>query len=133
MSHKKPAPGHTPILTQGLMLSLCRPHSRYCQLAKMVDGLGLRNLLEGRIPRLFYDCRLADIQRCHLRKHAGHWCNGLILRFLQITHRQWTFRCGKVHLRGPDGLTSSQRDRLAQRCEDLLWTDPSTLLDCGSI
>jgi hypothetical protein len=72
---------------------------------------------------------LADIQRRGLRKHAGHWCNGLILRLLQITHRQWTFRCGTVHLRGPDGLTSSQRDRLAQRCEDLLWTDPSTLLE----
>ncbi len=111
------------------MLSLCRPYSRYCQLADMVDNLGLRNLLEGRIPRLFYDCRLADIQRRGLRKHAGHWCNGLILRLLQITHRQWTFRCGTVHLRGPDGLTSSQRDRLAQRCEDLLWTDPSTLLE----
>jgi hypothetical protein len=70
-----------------------------------------------------------DIQRRRLRKHAGHWCNGFILRLLQITHRQWTFRCGTVHLRGPDGLTSCQRSRLAQRCEDLLWTDPSTLLE----
>jgi hypothetical protein len=95
----------------------------------MVDALGFRNLLEGRIPRLFYDYRVEDISRRGLRKHAGHWCNGLILQLLQITHRQWTFRCGTVHLRGPDGLTSSQRSRLAQRCEELLWTDPSTLLD----
>jgi hypothetical protein len=41
----------------------------------------------------------------------------------------WIFWCGTVHLRGPDGLTSLQRKRLAQQCEDLLWTDPSTLLD----
>jgi hypothetical protein len=51
------------------------------------------------------------------------------LRLLQITYRQWTFRNGTVHLRGPDGLTQAQQDRLARRCEELLWTDPSTLLD----
>jgi hypothetical protein len=111
------------------MLSLCTPHSRYCSLAYLVDDLGFRNILEGRIPKMFYDVRSADIQRRGLRKHAGHWCNGLILRLLQITHRQWTFRCGTVHLRGPDGLTSAQRDRLARKCEELLWTDPTTLLD----
>ncbi len=111
------------------MLSLCSPRSRYCHLACMVDDLGFRNMLEGRIPKLFYDVRAADIQRRGLRKHAGHWCNGLILRLLQITHRQWTYRCGTVHLRGPDGLTSAQRDRLARKCEELLWTDPTTLLD----
>jgi hypothetical protein len=111
------------------MLSLCAPRSRYCHLACMVDDLGFRNMLEGRIPKLFYDARAADIQRRGLRKHAGHWCNGLILRLLQITHRQWTYRCGTVHLRGPDGLTSAQRDRLTRKCEELLWTDPTTLLD----
>ena len=86
-------------------------------------------MLEGRIPRLFYDIRLADIKRRHLSKHAGHWCNGLILQLLQITHRQWTFRNGTVHLKGPDGLSPTQTKSLARRCEDLLWTDPSTLLD----
>jgi hypothetical protein len=95
----------------------------------MIDLLGFRNLLEGRIPRLFYDVRLADIKRRHLNKHAGHWCNGLILQLLQITHRQWTFRNGTVHLKGPDGLTPTQTKSLARRCEDLLWTDPSTLLN----
>ena len=105
------------------------PRSRYCSLAYLVDDLGYRNILEGRIPKMFYDVRSADIQRRGLCKHAGHWCNGLILRLLQITHRQWTFRCGTVHLRRPDGLTSSQRDCLACKCEELLWTDPTTLLD----
>jgi hypothetical protein len=95
----------------------------------MVDCLGFRNLLEGRIPTLFYTTRLDDIKRRHLNKHAGYWYNGLILRLLQIIHRQRTFRNGTVHLRGPDGLTSAQQDALVRRCEDLLWTDPSTLLD----
>ena len=111
------------------MLSLCGLRSRYCQLADMVDALGFRNMLESRIARLFQDYRVDNIRRRRLRKHAGHWCNGLILRLLQITHRQWTFHCGTIHLRGPNGLTSSQRARLAQRCEELLWTDPFTLLD----
>jgi hypothetical protein len=44
------------------------------------------------------------------------------------THRQWTFRNGTVHFKGPDGLTQAQQDRLTCRCEELLWTDPSTLL-----
>eukprot|EP00956_Cyclotella_meneghiniana_P038852 scaffold161128_cov129-Cyclotella_meneghiniana.AAC.1 len=72
---------------------------------------------------------MADIKRRHLSKHAGHWCNGLILQLLQITHRQWTFRNGTVHLKGPDGLSPRQTTALVRRCEDLLWTDPSTLLD----
>lgn len=111
------------------MTSLCSYRSRYYDLADMVDCLGFRNMLEGRIPKLFYSTRLDYIKCRRLDKHAGHWCNGLILRLLQITHRQWTFRNGTVHLRGPDGLTERQQSALAQRCEELLWTDPSTLLD----
>ena len=80
------------------MASLCTPCSDYYELAEVVDSLGFRNLLEGRIPKLFYDARLADIKRWHLNKHAGHWCNGLILRLLQITYRQWTYRNGTVYI-----------------------------------
>ena len=94
----------------------------------MVDELGFLNIMEGKIPKLFYLTRVDDIRRCRLRKHAGHWCNGLILQLLQITHCQWTFRNGTVHLRGPDGLTAAQQTSLANKCEALLWTDPSTLL-----
>ena len=42
---------------------------------------------------------------------------------------QWTFRNGTVHLKGPDGLSPTQQNSLARRCEDLLWTYPSSLLD----
>ena len=64
------------------MLSFCTPFSRYRDLATVVDDLGLCNLLEGRIPKLFFTMRQQDITRCSLRKHAGHWCNGFILRLL---------------------------------------------------
>jgi hypothetical protein len=111
------------------MTSLCSFRSKYHELAVMVDRLGYRNLLEGRIPTLFYTTRLEDIKCRRLNKHAGHWCKGLILQLLQITHRQWTFRNGTVHFRGPDGLTVAQQESLARRCEDLLWTDPSSLLE----
>lgn len=36
------------------MLSLCTTFSWYCELATVVDDLGLRNMLEGRIPTLFF-------------------------------------------------------------------------------
>ena len=111
------------------MLSCCSSTSRYRQLAIIQDRLGFRNMLEGRIPCLLYNVRADYIKERGLRKHPGHWCNGLITRLLQITHRQWTYRNGTVHLRGPDGLTLSQQRALAQKCEDLLWTDPSDLLE----
>jgi hypothetical protein len=102
------------------MSSLCSRIIRYHQLATMVDELGFQNMMEGRILKLFYSARVADIQRLRLRKHAGHWCNSLILQPLQITHRQWTFRNGTVHLKGPDGLTVVQQRSLADKCEALL-------------
>ncbi len=81
----------------------------------MVDELGFHNIMEGRTPKLFYMVRVDDILRQRLHKHAGHWCNGLVLQILQITHRQWTFWNGTVHLKGPDGLTVAQQGFLLQR------------------
>ena len=94
------------------MLSPTSRHSRYTQLALLVDQLGFRNFMEGRIPKLLVALCQEDISRRHLRKHAGHWGNGLILHLLQITHRQWTFRNGTVHFRNPDHLTRSQQTYL---------------------
>ena len=65
-----------------------------------------------RETKLLFTLQQQDISCRGLQKRAGHWCNGLILRLLQITHRQWTFRNGTVHLRGPDGLTSAQHDEM---------------------
>ena len=81
----------------------------------MIDALGYVNMVEGRIPKLFLTARQQDISRRKLRKHAGHWCNGLILRLLQITHRQWTYRNGSIHFRARDGLTERQQLALMRR------------------
>lgn len=135
LASQRTAPALTSLISSYLrgrgestMLSLCGVGSIYTPLACAVDDLGFRNIMEGRVPVLLYDLRNADISRCGLHKHAGHWCNGLILRLLQITHRQWMYRNGTVHFRGPDGLTSLQQQALVRKCEELLWTDPSTLL-----
>ena len=110
-------------------LSFCSLFSRYRHLAAMIDGLGFSNFLEGRIPSLFLSCRQQDITRRRLRRHAAHWCNGFILQLLQVTHRQWSYRNGSTHLKVKDGMTMTQHNRLMQRCEELLWTDPSQLLE----
>ena len=68
------------------MLSLCSVFSRYCSLAALIDGLGFSNFLAGMIPSLFLQVRQQDITRRHLRRHAAHLCNGLILQLMQITH-----------------------------------------------
>jgi hypothetical protein len=67
----------------------------------MVDDLGFLNMMEGSIPKLFYSVRVEDIERLWLRKHDGHWCNGLILQLLQIG----LFGMGQYILRD---LTASQ-------------------------
>lgn len=110
------------------LLSFCGPNSIYRQLAHHHDQLGYDNFLEGRISKLFCSMRQLDISRRGLRKNAGHWCNGLVLHLLQITHRQWTYRCQTVHYKGADGLTEEQQHKIMRECEDLLWTDPSILL-----
>jgi hypothetical protein len=110
------------------MSSFCRPNSPYLHLASMHDDLGYNNFLEGRICTLYLSMRQLDIERRRLRRHAAHWCNGLILQLLQITHRQWTYRNQTVHYKARDGLTESQQLEIMQHCEDVLWTDPSTLL-----
>jgi hypothetical protein len=99
----------------------------------MVDNLGFLNMMEGCILKLFYSVQVDDIQWLWLCKHAGHWCNGLILQLLQITHRQWTFQNGTVHLKFPDGLIAAQQRSLAYKCDALQWTDPSTLLTAQKI
>jgi hypothetical protein len=73
--------------------------------------------------------RQLDISIRHLQKHAGHWCDGLVLHLLQITHCQWTYRCQTVHYKCADGLTEEQQQhKIMRECENLLWTDPSILL-----
>lgn len=67
------------------------PCSCYYDLACVVGQLRFHGLLEGRIPKLFYTLHVDDIKHWRLRKHAGHWCNSLILQLLQVTHHQWTF------------------------------------------
>jgi hypothetical protein len=110
------------------MSSICRRYSLYRQLAKMQDILGFQNLIEGRISSLYLHMRQWDITRCKLSKHAPHWCNGLILHLLQITHRQWSYRNQTVHSKARDGLTERQQLKIMRQCEALLWTDPSILL-----
>jgi hypothetical protein len=94
----------------------------------MHDDLGYNNFLEGCICSLYLSMGQLDIERRRLRKHAAHWCNGLILQLLQITHRQWTYRNQTAHYKARDGLTESQQVEIMRHCEDVLWTDPFTLL-----
>jgi hypothetical protein len=110
------------------MSSLCGRYSRYTTLAAAQDSLGFRNLIEGRVHKLFRQSRQEDITRRGLRKHAGHWCKNLIIQLLQITHRQWVVRNNTKHFTGRDGLTADQQLAIMQQCEDMMWTDPDSLL-----
>ena len=58
----------------------------------------------------------------------GFWFKGLIIQLLQITHRQWMYRNGSIHIRVRDGMTQAQHHSHMRWCEKLLWTDPTNLL-----
>ena len=57
------------------------------------------------------------------------WGHQFIEYLLQITHKQWNFRKNSgVHYRGLDGLTEAEHDKIFDRVEELMFTDPDYLL-----
>lgn len=58
-----------------------------------------------------------------------NWCRDLSSRLLSLTHKQWLFRNSHVHYTKLDGLTPKQHDDIFDRVRDLMYTDPTDLLD----
>ena len=103
-------------------------HYRYLLFIKYQDILGWQNFVEGRFLRY-----MVQLQREYLADRetwltAESWSRGLIERVLRITHRQWLRRNATIYYRLPDGRTQAEKEALATRIMNLMWTDPSDLL-----
>ena len=108
--------------------AIAPPGPRFSSLVRDHDRLGWRNFLEGRICQEWLILQADHYRQYNIRRGAAKWARGLMLRLLQITHRQWTYRNSTVHIKVNDDLTEAQQLALMSRCEELLWTDPDSLL-----
>ena len=102
---------------------------KYHLLAETQDRLGWQNFIEGRFA-LYY----AALQREHLSnlemwRTTDVWAKGIIEVLLRITHKQWLHRNALVHFSGEDGRTLLEKEAIAKKVEELMWTDPVELLE----
>lgn len=61
------------------------------------DTIGWRNMMEGRVSRLFHGIQCVHLSRSHSRINGDDWMKGLINRLIHISHLQWLFRNFTLH------------------------------------
>lgn len=97
------------------------------QAAISQDKIGWRNMMEGRISRLFYGIQCQHLSKSHSRINGDDWMRGLINRLIHITHSQWLFRNFTLH----DSICGYNRlkDKLAVQLQidELRHTDPERI------
>ena len=59
------------------------------------------------------------------------WSSQFVIRLLQITHRQWSFRNAAVYLKKLEGRTESEHEKIFNEVQQIMMLiDPSSLLPC---
>ena len=102
--------------------------SDYLDYAEEHDRLGWDCFLEGRISH-----SLLDIQRDCLHRAGAYmtiktWSKQFIHHMLCVTHRQWTYRNARTHLKKIEGRTQEDHDRVRNEVRALLAVQPEDLL-----
>ena len=106
--------GHSPLLSM---------------LAEVQDKLGWDNFVAGRISNVFLEAVAPYLSNPRSCLTPAKWCQTLQSKLLQMTHKQWIFRNAHVHYKKLDGLTMAQHEDILAKVDELMWTDPSELLD----
>merc|ERR1712051_980929 len=101
---------------------------RLNNLAKAQYILGWDCMLEGRIPKLFVLHQRSHLAHLKTRMTAKRWAKTLITKLLQITHKQWLLRNAKIHIKRKGDMNKEEHDKLLEKIEKLIWTDPEDLL-----
>ena len=110
--------------------SLLSPESPWQEYAQDHDHLGWASFTEGRIAH-----SLVLLQRDFLFRHKSTmtvqtWATQLAQHLLSITHRQWTYRNAKLHLKKLDGRTEWEHCRIIQEVREMMLVDPEDMLPC---
>merc|ERR1712051_613203 len=101
---------------------------RLNNLAKAQEILGWDCILEGRIPKLFVLHQRSHLAHVQTRMTAKRWAKTLITKLLQMTHKQWLLRNTKIHIKRKGDMNKEDHDKLCEKIDKLIWTDPEDLL-----
>ena len=99
------------------------------QLANSQDRIGWRNMMEGRVSKLFYGIQCVHLSTSHSRINGDDWMKGLIGRLIHISHSQWLFRNFTLH--DTNCGYNRLKDKLAVQLQisELSQTDPERIPD----
>ncbi len=56
------------------------------------------------------------------------WAKKFVQHLLEITHRQWSYRNAKVHLKKAEGRTAQEHEAVMGEVRQMMLVDPSELL-----
>jgi hypothetical protein len=118
------------LLAQGTkpLRSLLRPNSKYQQYAAEHDRLGWDNFLEGRVSQTLFQLQQDNLVRAGSSWRIQTWAKKFVQHLLEITHRQWSYRNAKVHLKKAEGRTAQEHEAVMGEVRQMMLVDPSELL-----
>ena len=101
---------------------------KYRLLAETQDHLGWQNFVKGRFALYYVALQREYLLQQKTWQTADVWAERFIEALLRITHKQWLHQNALVHYTG-NRRTTSEKEALARRVEELLWTGPGKLLE----
>jgi hypothetical protein len=110
------------------LTSFLRHDSKYIDYAKEHDRLGWDNFLEGRVSNTLFQLQHDNLARAGSHWRIKTWAKKFVQHLLEITHRQWSYRNAKVHLKKVEGRTEKEHEQIMQEVRQMMLVDPSELL-----
>ena len=118
------------LLAQGTksLRSLLQHDSKYLQYAYEHDRLGWDNFLEGRVSQTLFQLQQDTLVRAGSSWRIQTWAKKFVQHLLEITHRQWSYRNAKVHLKKAEGRTAQEHEAVMSEVRKMMLVDPTELL-----
>ena len=91
------------------------------------DGIGWRNLMEGRISKEFYAIQCLHLSNSTSRINGDDWMKGLITRLIHISHSQWLFRNFTLHDTQCGYKRLKDKEAVQLQITELSQTDPERI------
>jgi hypothetical protein len=98
-------------------------------IAVIQDGIGLDNLLVGRLPRILVNHMSPILNAKDIRGVSAElWARKFSRELIIFTHKQWTYRNGVVHYTPSENMTLSEHEAIDEQLQSLLSLSPDNLL-----
>ena len=90
--------------------------------------MGWDNFLEGRVSNTLFQLQHENLAQAGSTWRIKTWAKKFLQHLLEITHRQWSYRNAKVHLKKVEGRTEQEHEKIMQEVRQMMLVDPSELL-----